>query len=259
MMLVGAGADTIIQKATTGHLDRGEVAVSGVLGGIGGAGIAARAGFTGLKATIAAGAYTGAISGAGTGAYTYSRAPGPHTVGGFLGATATGAGSGAILGGAGGAAGHGISALLSRGGEAAAGATSHVGSGIADPGVGTAAKTLDDVAPTPATPTPQLTTGNAAPVKEGIYIVNSQDGVYVGQSGDIDTRLSQHVGTGKFTQAEADNAARQEVLGGKTQREIAEQTMVDRLGGKDELLNKVNPVGPNRAHLMPQPYSRPGL
>ena len=78
MMLVAAGADTIIQKATTGHVDWEEVAVSGVLGGVGGgAALATKAGLTGIKATIAAGAYTGAITGAGTGAYTYSRAPGP--------------------------------------------------------------------------------------------------------------------------------------------------------------------------------------
>ena len=154
MMLVSAGADTIIQKATTGEVNWGEVAVSGALGGIGGAGIAARAGLTGIKATIVAGAASGAIGGAGTSAYTYTTGPGPHSVGGFLTATGEGAAAGAVIGGAGGAAGHGISSVLSRGGDVAAGASSHVGSGVADSGVGTAARTLDDVAPTPATPSP---------------------------------------------------------------------------------------------------------
>ncbi len=149
MMLVSAGADTIIQKATTGSVNWGEVAVSGALGGIGGAGIAAKAGLTGIKATMVAGAASGAIGGAGTSAYTYSTGPGPHSVTGFLAATGEGAAAGAVLGGAGGAAGHGITALASRGGEAAAGATSHVGSGISEPGVGTATKTLRDVSAAP--------------------------------------------------------------------------------------------------------------
>ena len=124
MMLVSAGADTIIQKATTGSVDWGQVAVSGVLGGVGGgAAIAAKAGATGLKAAVITGAYSGAVGGAGSGGYSYMRQPGPHSVGGFLGATAAGAGAGALMGGAGGAAGHGIATL--------------------------AGKTLDSVPPTP--------------------------------------------------------------------------------------------------------------
>ncbi|GAA1138006.1 RHS repeat-associated core domain-containing protein [Kribbella jejuensis] len=91
----------------------------------------------------------------------------------------------------------------------------------------------------------------------GIYIVNSKAGVYVGQSKNISKRLAQHVRDGKFTQAEADNAARQGVVGNKTSREIAEQMMIDRLGGINNLRNVVNPIGPKRFPLMPnQPYSR---
>jgi len=94
-------------------------------------------------------------------------------------------------------------------------------------------------------------------IKSGIYVVNSADGVYVGQSRNISRRLAEHVRNGKFTPDEVANAARQGVSGGKTQREIAEQTMVDRLGGIDNLLNEVNPIGPKRFDLMPdQPYLR---
>lgn len=54
-------------------------------------------------------------------------------------------------------------------------------------------------------------------------------------------------------------AARQGVAGGKTQREIAEQLMLDLIGrvGDPGILNKVNPIGPSRFPLMPyQPYVR---
>ncbi len=172
MMLVSAGADTIIQKATTGHVNWGEVAVSGALGGIGGAGIAARAGLTGIKATIVAGAASGAIGGAGTSAYTYTTGPGPHTVGGFLTATGEGAAAGAALGGAGGAAGHGITNGIAalRGGAGTA--ASHVGGELADSGVGTATKTLDHIPPTPPTPEPPT------PVTRPSFIASS-DGTVI--------------------------------------------------------------------------------
>ena len=95
------------------------------------------------------------------------------------------------------------------------------------------------------------------PPKSGIYIVNAAKGVYVGQSKNIARRFAQHVRAGKFTQAEVDNAARQAVSGGKLQREIAEQNMIDRMGGIKNLLNEVNPIGPKRFHMMPiQPYMR---
>ncbi|MDQ0865108.1 DUF6531 domain-containing protein [Arthrobacter globiformis] len=109
MMLIGAGADTIIQKATTGEVNWGQVALSGALGGFGGASIAARAGFTGMKATLVAGASSGGISGGVQGTYGYYTGPGPHTVSGALGATAQGTVFGAATGGFGGAAGQKIS------------------------------------------------------------------------------------------------------------------------------------------------------
>jgi hypothetical protein len=95
---------------------------------------------------------------------------------------------------------------------------------------------------------------------EGIYVVrNAADEVYVGQSGNITSRLGQHVSTGKFTQAKVDAAQRFEVLGGKTSREIAEQLNLDSFGGRDApgVLNKVNPIGDRRLNLLPPDCVRP--
>ncbi|NII40584.1 RHS repeat-associated protein [Curtobacterium flaccumfaciens] len=109
MMLISAGADTIIQKATTGEVNWGEVAVSGALGGFSGAGIAARAGLTGMKASVVAGASSGGIGGGIQGAYGYYTGPGPHSVTGALAATGQGTLAGTVTGGAGGAVGQKIS------------------------------------------------------------------------------------------------------------------------------------------------------
>jgi hypothetical protein len=87
----------------------GQVAVSGALGGFGGASIAARAGLTGMKATLVAGASSGGISGGIQGTYGYYSGAGPHTISGALGATAQGTVFGAATGGAGGAVGQKIS------------------------------------------------------------------------------------------------------------------------------------------------------
>ncbi len=99
---------------------------------------------------------------------------------------------------------------------------------------------------------------------EGIYVVTKAGGPnkgkqYVGQSGNISRRMRQHVRAGKFTQAEANAAARIPVPGGKTKREVAEQKLIDTLGGLKggNLLNKVNPVGDKRiGSLMPPGYTR---
>ena len=98
----------------------------------------------------------------------------------------------------------------------------------------------------------------AETANEGIYVVRSEAGNYVGQSGNIIQRLAQHVSTGKFTQAEVDAAERFAVSGGKTAREIAEQLKIDsaEFGGIDNLLNKVNPIGVRRLDLMPDGYTR---
>jgi len=83
--------------------------LSHALGGFGGASIAARAGFTGMKTTLVAGASSGGISGCVQGTYGYYTRPGPHIISGALGATAQGTVFGAATGGFGGAAGQKIS------------------------------------------------------------------------------------------------------------------------------------------------------
>jgi hypothetical protein len=91
------------------------------------------------------------------------------------------------------------------------------------------------------------------------YVVRGSKGTYVGQSGNIEQRFSQHLlqNGGRFTRAELDAAERFAVPGGKTAREIAEQKMIDKLGGIGNLRNKRNPIGPRRFDLMPEGYSRP--
>ncbi|MDR2255666.1 MAG: hypothetical protein LBE25_06685 [Arthrobacter sp.] len=84
-LLISAGTDTIIQKATTGTVNWGQVALSGALGGFGGASIAAKAGLSGIKATMGAGASSGGIGGGIQGADGYFTGPEPHTVGGAAG------------------------------------------------------------------------------------------------------------------------------------------------------------------------------
>jgi hypothetical protein len=86
----------------------------------------------------------------------------------------------------------------------------------------------------------------AGAANEGIYIITSSLGIYVGQSGNIDGRFTQHVNAGKFTQAEVNAARRILVLGGKVTREIAEQMMIDSYGGIVNLINERNPIGPAR-------------
>jgi len=103
------------------------------------------------------------------------------------------------------------------------------------------------------------TLGAGKAADEGIYVIQSARGTYVGQSGNIPSRMSQHLvdNGGRFTQAELNAAERIVVPGGKTAREIAEQQRIDAAGGIDELLNVRNPIGKRRLDLMPQPYSRP--
>lgn len=89
MMLVSAGADTIIQKATTGEVNWGQVAVSGASGAIGfGAGglLAKTALSTGAKEVVANVAEGVVSNGAG-----YMVGPGPHTPAGLLKSSTIGA------------------------------------------------------------------------------------------------------------------------------------------------------------------------
>jgi RHS repeat-associated protein len=92
---------------------------------------------------------------------------------------------------------------------------------------------------------------------EGVYVVRSSLGDYVGQSGNIDQRLAGYVSSGRFTASEVADAERSLVTGGKTAREVAEQLEIDSRGGVANLLNIRNPIGEARFPLMPQPYARP--
>ncbi|MDO4260267.1 MAG: DUF6531 domain-containing protein [Actinomycetaceae bacterium] len=121
MMLIGAGADTLIQKAMTGKVNYWQVAVSslsGAVAGVNGAWLATKFSMKLLPGTITIGAMSGAASGSSSGAFSYMSMPGPHTVGGFVEHSVRGAASGAVFGGAGGVAGHkltnGLSKLFNR-------------------------------------------------------------------------------------------------------------------------------------------------
>ena len=83
-----------------------------------------------------------------------------------------------------------------------------------------------------------------AQIVQGVYVVETVAGeTYVGQSGNIASRLAQHVDSGFITQEAADSARLFEVLGGKTSREVAEQAVIDSYGGLEDVANAVNPIG----------------
>jgi hypothetical protein len=99
----------------------------------------------------------------------------------------------------------------------------------------------------------------AEAANEGVYVIRSSLGDYVGQSGNIAQRLAGYVSSGRFTSEEVAAAERTLVTGGKTAREVAEQMEIDSRGGvqNPNLLNIRNPIGDARVPLMPQPYARP--
>ncbi|MDU7718996.1 MAG: polymorphic toxin-type HINT domain-containing protein, partial [Cutibacterium avidum] len=108
-VLLGAGIDTIAQKATTGSVTWGEVAVSGAAGLVGG-GLGAAAGkwaagkaATCLGKNVVSGLTEGAIDGGIGQAGAYWAGPGPHTLRGGLKAVAVGAAGGGLVGGGAGA------------------------------------------------------------------------------------------------------------------------------------------------------------
>ena len=93
----------------------------------------------------------------------------------------------------------------------------------------------------------------------GIYeFKDHQTGqTYVGQSKNIERRLTQHQKTGKLDpDVDISTVKKTELKGStKAQREVAEQTRINELtggeGAKSDLVsNKVNPIGPKRQHLM---------
>lgn len=75
--------------------------------------------------------------------------------------------------------------------------------------------------------------------------------IYVGQSGNFSERIAQHMTSGKLLPEDLGSLAVTEVLGGKTSREVAEQLRIIELGGVDELANLRNPIGVNRADIIP--------
>lgn len=95
---------------------------------------------------------------------------------------------------------------------------------------------------------PQGGGGGGGGAAAGIYIIraiiNGVKKIYVGQSKNIERRLSQHVRTGKFTEDEVKNATRIEIKGNKTKRLMAEQRKMDSYGGIQggRLINKIRAV-----------------
>jgi RHS repeat-associated protein len=106
MALISAGADAIIQKATTGTVDWGQVAVNGVVGlvsgGVAGAAGRAMAGkvTSCLGKNILSGAVEGAVDSGISGAVGYLTSGEPLTISGFAQATLGNAAIGTLTGGA---------------------------------------------------------------------------------------------------------------------------------------------------------------
>ena len=109
-----------------------------------------------------------------------------------------------------------------------------------------------------------VSTGFAATRVVGIYVIpaSAEFAGYVGMSTNVFGRLATHVGTtsGATAGVTAAMAARAEVYvltsgppSGVSLRawlNIAEQRMIDSLGGKAALANVVNPIGPARSGLL---------
>jgi RHS repeat-associated protein len=91
--------------------------------------------------------------------------------------------------------------------------------------------------------------GRISEAVEGIYeFVTTNGDLYVGQSGDVASRLNQHVDRGKLHPSSSVGV--QPVAGGKTSREIAEQKRINEHGGVSNLANLRNPIGLRREHLL---------
>lgn len=103
-------------------------------------------------------------------------------------------------------------------------------------------------------PKPSPAPGGGA--KRGIYEFPDQAAggtPYVGQSGNIARRLNEHQRAGRLTPGTETTRA---VVGGKTAREIAEHQRIQEITGgvparqSQEVSNMVDPIGPNRQHLL---------
>ncbi len=90
---------------------------------------------------------------------------------------------------------------------------------------------------------------------EGVYSFKEGDQDYVGQSKDVLKRLQQHAGKGKLTKDKAGSLKVKEVKGGTQNREVTEQSAVNKLTNdkgaeSSKVSNKKNPIGSNRASAM---------
>jgi RHS repeat-associated protein len=85
--------------------------------------------------------------------------------------------------------------------------------------------------------------------KEGVYVITTRSGRYVGQSKNFIKRLAQHFAKGGKLSGKLDELEKimlHEMPGStKTEREVYEQYLITKYGGPKggELLNQVNPMG----------------
>jgi RHS repeat-associated protein len=93
--------------------------------------------------------------------------------------------------------------------------------------------------------TAEIITKEAA--KEGVYVITTRSGRYIGQSKNFLKRLIQHFGKGgKLSGQALEKALLHEMPGStKLEREVYEQYLIDQ-HGLDNLINVVNPMGGRR-------------
>ena len=98
-MLIGAGGDMVFQQVVRGHVDYGEVALSGALAPTGGSGLSEIAGL-GTRTLLTRGIEAGTTQGYVMGNYHWVTSPGPHNAETYLeqvgGETLSGAAFGGI-------------------------------------------------------------------------------------------------------------------------------------------------------------------
>ena len=81
--------------------------------------------------------------------------------------------------------------------------------------------------------------------KEGVYVITTKSGRYIGQSKHFLKRIIQHFGKGgKLSLETLEKVLTHEMAGStKLEREVYEQYLIREAGGVDALINKVNPMG----------------
>jgi RHS repeat-associated protein len=99
-----------------------------------------------------------------------------------------------------------------------------------------------------------VTAGKSIPFKEGVYEFLEGAATYVGQTGDLATRLAQHMSSGKIVNGSSVKVT--EVLGGKTVREVFEHRRIQEITGgvparfSDLVTNLRDPIGMARSYLL---------